>query len=311
MKKTTLRLGLVLGLIAFNTPRLLASVTITSPIGGNNVSADKALNSTNGAAFTALGNIVITEGANTDFANGVNQTLILTLPNGWRFNAGVGTVSFTTSRNISAASILVVTNSATVTFTVSGTPALDTLTIGGLQVQTLDGANVPGADYIRRVFENPGTAVVAGIDDFTTFGFLNQVAGAAKGLAMATQPPPTAMAGALFSPQPKVKVVEQFGNVRDADNSTVVTAARLAGSGTLQGTLARTAVSGVASYTDLSHNVTDTITIQFTATNLISVTSSPIVVGPGPATRLVFATQPGSASAGFPFGISRVVKSQG
>ena len=68
MKKTTLRLGLVLGLIAFNTPRLLASVTITSPIGGNNVSADKALNSTNGAAFTALGNIVITEGANTDFA---------------------------------------------------------------------------------------------------------------------------------------------------------------------------------------------------------------------------------------------------
>ena len=78
----------------------------------------------------------------------------------------------------------------------------------------------------------------------------------------------------------------KFGNVRDADNSTVVTAARLAGSGTLQGTLARTAVSGVASYTDLSHNVTDTITIQFTATNLISVTSSPIVVGPGPATRL-------------------------
>src|SRR2546425_547190 len=80
MKKTTLRLGLVLGLIAFNTPRLLASVTTTSPIGGNNVSADKALNSTNGAAFTALGSIVITEGVNTDFANGVNQTLILTLP---------------------------------------------------------------------------------------------------------------------------------------------------------------------------------------------------------------------------------------
>src|SRR6266487_1330794 len=117
MNKTALRLGLVLGLIAFNSTQLLANVVITSPTGGNNMPADKALNSTNGAAFTALGNIVITEGVNTDFANGVNQTLILTLPNGWRFNAGVGTVSFTTSRNISAASILVVTNSATVTFT--------------------------------------------------------------------------------------------------------------------------------------------------------------------------------------------------
>ena len=59
-----------------------AAVVITSPTGGNNVSADKALNSTNGAAFTALGSIVITEGASTDFALGNNQTLILTVADG-------------------------------------------------------------------------------------------------------------------------------------------------------------------------------------------------------------------------------------
>src|SRR5437870_13241940 len=93
MNKTALRLGLVLGLIAFSSPQLLANVVITSPTGGNNIPADKALNSTNGAAFTALGNIVITEGANTDFANGVNQPLILTVPDGWQFNDGVGPVS--------------------------------------------------------------------------------------------------------------------------------------------------------------------------------------------------------------------------
>src|SRR6266542_3580719 len=103
MNKTALRLGLVLGLIAFNSTLLLADVVITMPTGGNNMSADKALNSTNGAAFTALGNIVITEGLNTDFANGTGQTLILTLPDGWRFNAGVGTVTFTAVRNLSAA----------------------------------------------------------------------------------------------------------------------------------------------------------------------------------------------------------------
>src|SRR5438445_450248 len=204
MKKTALRLGLFLGLMAFSTPQLLANVVITSPTGGNNIPADKALNSTNGAAFTALGNIVITEGVNTDFANGSGVTLILTIPDGWRFNPGVGTVTFTSGRNISAASISVVTNTATVTFTVSGAAALDTLTIGNLQVQALD----------------------------------------------------------------------------------------------------------VASYTNLSHNVTGDITIQFTATNLVSVTSSPITVGPGPANRLVFTTQPGSASAGYPFGIQPVVKSQ-
>src|SRR5438034_6570750 len=143
MHKTARRLGLFLGLMAFSTPQLLANVVITSPTGGNNIPADKALNSTNGAAFTALGNIVITEGVNTDFANGTGVTMILTVPNGWRFNAGVGTVTFTSGRNISAATISVATNTATVTFTVSGTAALDTLTIVPLQVQALDGGNVP------------------------------------------------------------------------------------------------------------------------------------------------------------------------
>src|SRR5437899_4267654 len=141
MKTATIRLSLILGLVAFNSPRAWANVVITSPTGGNNVSADKALNSTNGAAFTALGSIVITEGAATDFAAGNNQTLILSVPTGWQFNPGVGTVSFTGSRNITAATISVTASSLTVTFSVNGTDKLDVLTIGGLQVQALDGAN--------------------------------------------------------------------------------------------------------------------------------------------------------------------------
>src|SRR2546425_11605471 len=181
MKKTALRLSLFLGLMAFSPPQPRANVVITSPTGGNNIPADKALNSTNGAAITALGNIVITEGVNTDFANGTGVTMILTIPDGWRFNPGVGTVTFTSGRNISAASISVVTNTATVTFTVSGTPSLDTLTIGGLQVQALNGANVPGGEYIRRVFGNGDTAVIAGIDYvFTTFRWVNHIVVASR-----------------------------------------------------------------------------------------------------------------------------------
>src|SRR4030095_2912523 len=203
MKARALRLSLALLLMAGCTSQLLADVNITSPTGGNNLSADKALNSTNGAAFTALGNIVIAEGVNTDFDNGNNVTLVLTIADGWRFNPGVGTVSFTSGRNISAASLTVSASIVTATFTVSGTPSLDTLAIAGLQVQALDGANVPGAEYIRRRFDNAGTAFIAGIkDDFTTFGLLNQLAGAARALAMQAQPASTANAGEIFAPQP-------------------------------------------------------------------------------------------------------------
>src|SRR5262245_12358287 len=305
------QLSLTLGLLALHAPQMWADVVITSPTGGNNVSADKALNSTNGAAFTALGSIVITEGLATDFAPGNNQTLVLTVPDGWQFNPGVGTVTFTASRNITSASLSVTASTLTVTFSVGGTDKLDVLTIGGVQVQALDGANVPGAEYLRRRFENAGTALIAGIeDDFTTFGLLNQLAGAAKSLAIQTQPASSANAGEIFAPQPQVTVVDQFGNLRNLDNTTVVTAARAAGSGTLLGTLTRTANFGVASYTNLSMNVAGTITIQFTATNLASVTSDPIVVNPAPADRLVFTTQPGSASAGVPFGIQPVLKTQ-
>src|SRR5215472_12105237 len=130
MKTATIRLSLILGLVAVNSPRTWANVTITSPSGGNNISADKALNSTNGAAFTALGNIVITEGLATDMAAGTGQTLILAPPTGWQFQAGAGTVAFGSKGDITAASISVTSSNATITFTVSGTTHVDTLTIG-------------------------------------------------------------------------------------------------------------------------------------------------------------------------------------
>src|SRR6266571_7923079 len=101
-----LRLGLAVGLLSLFCPSLLADVTVTEPTGGNGISADTSFNSTNGAAFTALGDIVITEGLTTDFAKGTNKTFILTLPGGWRFNTTAGaSVSLLNSRDITAASV--------------------------------------------------------------------------------------------------------------------------------------------------------------------------------------------------------------
>src|SRR6516162_3968907 len=163
LKTSILRLGLIIVLAASSSPRLWANVNITSPTGGNNISADKARNSTNGAAFTALGNIVITEGVASDFGIGANQTLILSVPPGWQLKPGVGTVTFNSKGDITGATIAVTSSNATVTLSVGGTAKLDTLTIGGLQVQALDGSNLAAADYIRRLFVNAGTATIAGI----------------------------------------------------------------------------------------------------------------------------------------------------
>src|SRR6059036_508486 len=131
MKKTIRPLTLVLGFIALHSTQLLGDVIITEPLGGNDISADKCFNSANGAGFIALGSIVLTEAATTDFAAGNNKTFILTLPSGWQFNSGVGSVSFTGSRDITAASISVGTYDLTVTFSVSGTTKFDALTISG------------------------------------------------------------------------------------------------------------------------------------------------------------------------------------
>src|SRR5437868_11727718 len=133
MRQTTLQLGLVLASVAVYSPRLLADVKGTEPVGGQNVSADKALNSTNGAAFVAVGSIVLTEAITTDFALGANSTLVLSAPAGWRFNAGVGSVSFQGSRDITAASLLVTSSNLTVTYSVGGAAKLDILTISGIQ----------------------------------------------------------------------------------------------------------------------------------------------------------------------------------
>src|SRR5262252_4848120 len=90
MNRELLQIGVLIGGLCVCPTLTRGDVTITEPLGGNDISADKSLNSTNGAGFTALGNIVLTEGATTDFAVGNNKTLILTLPSGWQFNTSAG-----------------------------------------------------------------------------------------------------------------------------------------------------------------------------------------------------------------------------
>src|SRR5439155_13248930 len=121
-------------------------------------------------------------------------------------------------------------------------------------------------------------------------------------------------AGVPFVQQPVLEVRDQFGTLRSAANGisagTIVTAARLAGSGTLQGTTSMaTTTDGVVTFTNLSHNVATNITISFSS-GLGSTNSSAITVSPAAADRLVFATQPGSTTYGAALSAQPVLKTQ-
>lgn len=120
-------------------------------------------------AYTNLGNIVITEGSNTDFGNGAaqtNVTFILAAPANFEFQPATGAVSFTAGRNITAATISVTATEITITLSnCAGGPcggAIDVLTISGIRVRGITAATP--SSQITRGGGTPagGTAVITG-----------------------------------------------------------------------------------------------------------------------------------------------------
>jgi hypothetical protein len=277
----------------------LAAVGVTPASGGGSISADSAANAVV-PAWTSLGSIVIAEpgGSKGDIGGG---TLILQAPAGFEFNTNpVPSIAFTAGRNLTAASIAVSgPTTITVTLTVTGSNATDTVTIGGsapVQVRPIAGTPLPSGN-IYRPTASGGTAVINGVtatadtsgSGGTSFGALGEVAGAARQLVLQTAPPVTVTAGAVFSPQPVALVQDQFGNTRNsangsADNTTVVNAARGTGAGALHGTTNVTSANGAATFSNLWHNKAETITVVFSSGILTNVVSGSILVNPAPLT---------------------------
>jgi len=151
-------------LFCFCNNEAFSNVTITTATNGTiNTCAFPS-------AYQTLGDIIITEGANGDFTAGTNVTLILTAPTNFSFNAGVGNVTFSASKNITAASIVVTSSIITITYSSSGTNRTDILTISGIQILA---NNFSSSGNILRTSGNPGTGTIAGITNGTTnFGTL-------------------------------------------------------------------------------------------------------------------------------------------
>jgi hypothetical protein len=125
-------------------------------------------------------------------------------------------------------------------------------------------------------------------------GNITVAGGAPASLFIRTQPSGTATAGVQFAIQPVVEIRDSFGNVVTSDNSTQVTAARVAGTGALGGTITHTAVNGVVTFTNLQYTVAETITIGFSSVPAVTgATSNNVVVGGASAASFVVS---GSAS---------------
>ena len=142
--------------------------------------------------------------------------------------------------------------------------------------------------------------------------------GAPSMLAFTVQPS-SAVAGTTMTAL-KISVEDADGNVVTTDSLTAVALAFAAnpGGGTLSGGGQVTVSSGVATYPALSiakvgagYMLVATDTSGLPAGHpYTAATSSSFDIAPAEASRLVFATQPGSATVGAPFGSQPVVRSQ-
>jgi hypothetical protein len=290
------------------SPAIVVSpAQFTQATGGGAISADGAITTT----FTTLTGPTYSENNSGEVGTG---TIILNVPAGFVFDTGGTSPTVAITRISSGSSgksdlvgsvTSVTTTQITYTVTAASFNCTDRLTWQNVRVHPFAGTPLAIGSLTRS-----GTATVVGMPTGVKLGLLREVPGAASSLAIATQPSATAMAGVALAQQPIIQLLDQFGNFCTNNGTTVVSAARGAGSGTLQGTTNLSAVAGLVTFTNLSHNVATNITLTFSASGAAGTNSSTIAIFPAAASQLVFATQPGSSTYGSALNPQPVLQSQ-
>jgi len=195
---------------------------------------------------------------------------------------------------------------------VTATLASGAGTLGGtLTVNTVSGVatftNLALTGTTGAYTINFSSAALTGV----TTGAITLSAGAPAALAFQVQPSTVASAAAI-TPAVTVRVLDGAGNlVPSATNSIVIGIGTNPGGAALSGTTTVSAISGVATFSSLSLDKTGTgYSLAATSTGLAGVTSSPFNVTPGAATKLVYAVQPTTVTAGASISPAVVVQIQ-
>jgi hypothetical protein len=272
--------------------------------GSSNLPSDFALNSSTGAvsgtpeslsSFTfevqaadAYGDTSATQSYTVTVSPGAGSKLVFT---GEPSSTGTAATPFGAVVQIEDVNGFLVTSStASVTITspasVTGTTTVSAL--GGVATFTNLILNTSGAYTLTAASSGLSSAISSGI----TIG-----AGTATKLVFTTEPPTGGAAGAPFSAT--VQVQDAYGNLVTSSNASVAISSTASG---VTGTLAVSAVGGVATFTNLILNTSGTYTLTAASSGLSSATSSNITIGAGIPSKVVFTTNPpASATAGTPF----------
>src|SRR5690242_13655380 len=173
--------------------------------------------------------------------------------------------------------------------TLSGTTPVTA--VGGVATFLDLNINKAGAGYTL-------TAAASGFTPITSTAF-DITPGTATQLVFTVQPS-TAVAGAAISPAVQVTALDGANNPVPTFGGTVtVTLGNNPGGSTLGGTTAVAAVGGVATFSTLTLDKTSNgYWLTATATGLSTATSNSFNITSGPATQLVFGTEPSTAVAG-------------
>ncbi len=190
--------------------------------------------------------------------------------------------------------------------TLSGTKSKLTGTGGNAGIATFNDLSIAKAGEGYTL-----TAASTGLTGTESAAF-NVTPRAAKLLVFAVQPSPAA-AGAVITPAVQVTARDSLGNTATSFTGSVTVAigSNPAG-GVLSGTKNQTAVSGVASFPDLSIDKASTgYTLTASATGVTAATSTAFTIGAGAAAKLALTTEPSSsASSGVAFTPQPVVQVQ-
>ena len=192
---------------------------------------------------------------------------------------------------------LVTTATDSITLAINNNPASGTLS-GTLTVAAVSGE----ATFSNISVDKVGTgytldATASGLTLATSASF-DITAGAATQLVYSVEPT-NAVATSAISPAIKVRIEDSGGNlVTTATDLVTLAVNNNPGSGTLSGTLTVAAVSGVATFNDISIDKVGTgYTLNATASGLTTATSANFDITVGTATQLVYSVPPSNTAA--------------
>ncbi|HXJ43286.1 MAG TPA: Ig-like domain-containing protein [Bryobacteraceae bacterium] len=120
------------------------------------------------------------------------------------------------------------------------------------------------------------------------------------------QQPTTTAASATLTPAITAEILDTTGTLISNSSASVVLAfGTNAGSGTLSGTLTKSAVNGVATFNNISIDKSGTgYTLTASSTGLSTATSNTFNITGGTASKLAFTTVPGTGTAGTAFSVT-------